>query len=307
MRAVIFLVLLWPIAARAEPNRIGGRVVDQAGRPVAGVPVFAADAASDTLVAMGLSDEAGRLELVVPRRRHNFGILSSKLGIIRYVPLPQGFELVVTPLPASAVSQRSDLGASWFGQPRASVLRGRIVDETGAPLPGVRVEVVRKTGHVTAAVVSNRDGAFGVFLPQGESLVRAAAPGLETVRTSRQGIWLVIMMGVSAGVQTVTIRDRTLTFRPDDSIDPGYSPPAVVRAYLAFAYGICPRTAPLKAHERAALRKYWYLDVLRSQPPNPATISSAACVPAFEYPLPPGQTRVEGFDTWRESITGAGE
>jgi hypothetical protein len=112
----------------------------------------------------------------------------------------------------------------------------------------------------------------------------------------------VIVMGIAADPQRVTVTDgRVLSFRPSDSIDPEYSPPAAVRSWLQYAYGICPPRFPLKAHDRRGLKKYWYLDVLRSEPPNPATISTVNCTTAASYELlRASTTTLLGFETWVE-------
>jgi hypothetical protein len=62
----------------------------------------------------------------------------------------------------------------------------------------------------------------------------------------------------------------------------------------------------VRGHETAALKKYWYLDVLRSEPPNPATVSSASCTSPSDYRLPPGQATVGGFELWQDALVGGG-
>jgi hypothetical protein len=294
--------------AHGVARPIEGWVVDAGGHPLGGLMVFAADAETDALVAMTTSSRDGHVELTLPRRRHNFGILSPRLGVVRLRPRGAGFELVVRSLPLDeGQGAAPDQREAWLNMPRAALVRGRALDEAGVGLAGVRLEVVRRSGIVSSAILSGAGGEFAIFLPGGESWVRASAPGLKVVSSSRQDGRLTIVLGVAVEIQNVTIGGgRVLTFRPADSIDPEYSPPAKVRSYLAFAYGICPSTGPLKAHEKRALKRYWYLEVLRSTPPSPATISTTTCTPASQYEIPPGQVNVGGFESWREGSLGAG-
>jgi hypothetical protein len=309
-RVLLLLSLLWPATARPQGSpalrEVVGQAIDLAGHPLPGLLLFAADAETDTLVAMRMTDRDGRVRLTLARRRHNFGILSATLGVVRLRSRgPDRFELLLGDLPGRE-TPGADPGAARFDSPRASIVRGRVVDESGAALPGVRLDVLRRTGSVASSILAGRGGEFALFLPGGESWVHPSAPGLRLVRTARNGANLILVMGISAELQSVTIGGRTLTFRPQESIDPEYTPPAAVRALLAFAYGICPATAPLKAHEKAALKKYWYLDVLRAAPPNPASVSTASCVSPSQYELPPGQVAVGGFELWREGALRGG-
>jgi hypothetical protein len=141
-------------------------------------------------------------------------------------------------------------------------------------------------------------------VPGGEFGLRATAPGLVALHGAQQGELVVLVMTVAAEVQTVTVTEgRTLSFRTSDSIDPEYAPPAPVRAWLQFAYGICPSSQPLRRHEKAALKKYWYLDVLRTEPPNPATISTISCTPpSAAERLAAGQAIVHGFEIWDDAV-----
>lgn len=292
--------------ASAPPKRIAaGRVVDATGQPRPNVIVFATDAGTDQVVAMASSDGDGRVALILPRRRHNFGILSATLGVRDLVSRGPGrFDLVVTALPAPPPIAASD-GVPVVAR-GATVVRGRVVDETGAPLLGVRLDAVRPTGGLATTGFSGAGGVFAVTLPGGDFRLRPTAPGLVLSRSTQQGERLVIIMTVDAEIQRLTITTgRVLQFRPSDSIDPEYTPPAVVKTWLRYAYGICP-SAPLTAAEKRTLRKYWYLDVLRSEPPNPATISTSTCTtPSAYQPTAVPQTgTVGGFDIWLEGVLG---
>ena len=114
-----------------------------------------------------------------------------------------------------------------------------------------------------------------------------------------------MVMTVATEVQQLTITPgRVLRFRPADSIDPEYTPPTAVKAWLQYAYGICP-SAPLTWYEKRALKKYWYLDVLRSEPPNPASVSTTSCTtPSAYQPTSVPQASVGGFDIWLDAVPG---
>jgi hypothetical protein len=297
------------LAADAAPAvkrlSITGTVVDPAGKPIADVMVFAADASTDAVAAVAASDAEGKVVLVLPQRRYNFGVLSPRFGVTQLVPRGPGrFQLVVASLPGNPIDGAAGEPAARIDAPRGLLLRGRVVDETGVGLEGVRLEASRESGAVIATVFSGNDGTFALAVPGGKFGLRATAPGLASVRSAHQGGRLVVVMGISAEAQPVTITEgRVFTIRPGDSIDPEYTPPAPVRALLRFAYGICPARTPMRAQDKRGLQKYWYLDVLRRTPPNPATISTVACTPASAYqPGSVPRTNIGGFDIWNDAV-----
>jgi hypothetical protein len=278
-------------------------VVDQAGTPLPGVMVFTADGAR--IVAMAQADERGAVELLGPRPRFNFGVLSPSLRLAGVTPRGGGrFDLVTAPLPPRMDGDGTEREIARLTAPRALVFHGKVVDETGVGLRGVRLEAVRATGALVSTVYSGEAGHFALVVPGGEFGLRASAPGLEAARSGLRDGQLVVVMGIAADVQTVTITPgRTLSFRPSDSIDPEYTPPAAVRAWLQFAYGICPAVGPLKAAERRNLKKYWYLDVLREDPPNPASVSGSSCTPPSAFDMRPrGQGVTSGFEIWEDAV-----
>ncbi len=295
-----------PPAPAVKRRTIAGTVMDMTGRPVDGLMVFAADARTDAVAAMAASDAAGKVQLVVPQGRYNFGVVSPAFGVTRLVPAGPGrFELVVARLPPSAVdgTDAAEPAAS-VESPRGFVLRGRVVDETGVGLDGIRLEAVRESGAPIATVWSGADGTFAVAVPGGRTRLRATAPGFRSARSAYQGGRLVVVMAIAAEAQQMTITEgRVFTVRPGDSIDPEYTPPAPVRALLRFAYGICTSASPLRARERRALKKYWYLDVLRREAPNPASVSSVTCTSPTAYQ--PGSfpsTALGSFDIWNDAV-----
>jgi hypothetical protein len=292
-------------APAVKRRSIAGMVVDPAGKPLRDVMVFAADASTEAVAAVALSNEEGKVDLVVPQGRYNFGVLSATFGVTQLVPRGSGrFELVVAPLPPNPVERAASEPAARVDAPRGFVLRGRVVDETGVGLEGVRLEAARDTGPVIATVYSSTDGTFAMAVPGGRTGVRATAPGFKAARSAYQGGRLVVVMAIDAEAQRVTITEgRVFSVRPGDSIDPEYTPPAPVRALLRFAYGICPSPTPLRARDKSNLKKYWYLDVLRREPPNPATISTVTCTAASAYqPASVPSTTIGSFDIWYDAV-----
>jgi hypothetical protein len=303
--ALAAVLVLAARAAVAAPDRlVSGVVVDLAGEPVREVMVFASDARTETVVGMTVSGAAGEVALSLPRRPHNFGVMSATIGVVRLTPRGPGrFELVTAPLPRPPATPATPDPGTTVEAPRAFVLRGRVVDEGGGGLEGVRIESVRPAGSVATAALTAVGGQFAVMVPGGRSTVRALAPGFKLARSAYKDGRLIVVLAIAAEPQRITITSgRVLSFRPADSLDPEYLPPAPVRAWLQYAYGICPHSGILKAHERREMKKYWYLDVLRREPPNPASISTVNCLPPSQYQqLPPGQTMSQGFEVWVEA------
>jgi hypothetical protein len=316
MMGVLLAMLLVAVpdaGAGSSTRTVQGRVVDAAGGALQGVVVFAADSASDAIATVATSDRDGQVQLAIPDRRHDFGVLSARFGVSQLTSTgPGSFTLVLRPLPADPrpVGPSKDAGAGAAvpaTRPpeqghvaivggRASVIRGRVVDETGQGLAGIRVEGIRPTGTAAAVAISGPNGVFALAVPGGETRLDAYAPGLKLVRSSvptaaaGRGAGrarVVLVMGVAADIQNIVVTaGRVLRVRPQDSIDPEYSPPAPVKAWLLYAYGICAQTKPMTRAQKQALKKYWYLDVLRRDPPNPASIAGGNCSPPSLYDQP---------------------
>jgi hypothetical protein len=287
------------------PHRLfDGQVVDQAGRPAVGLLVFAADRRTDAIEAMAVTDPQGKLRLSLLPGPHNFGVFSAKLApLLVSSPGPAAFQLVVGPLraPAEVAGGATTPVTLEAGGPR--VIRGRVVDELGVGLRGVFIQALPASGALETATISDARGTFALPVPGGRCALAAQAPGLKLMSSQLDRGRLILVMTIAAEAQGLVVSDgHLLRFDLRDSIDPEYSPPAPVRAWLLQAYGICPNTSPLTIRQRQALRKYWYLDLLRQPPPSPATISTADCTPAHLHEvLPPETARVQGFVTWVES------
>src|SRR5262249_35023270 len=91
-----------------------------------------------------------------------------------------GFALVATAavlIPAAAAAQ---------------TLRGLVVDQTGLPLPGVRIDVERN-GEVIQSVTTDSDGSFELSAAGEHDVVVAVLPGFETTRVSPAQIGRIVM------------------------------------------------------------------------------------------------------------------
>lgn len=125
-----------PVPLVLEPaTTVAGRVVDAEGRAVA-----------DAVVALYV-ELPGSMEVVAARRTDTSGgfridgvprtLLGGTTGSTAAIEvMAQGFGESWTPIPAEA----SDLGALEIPIARARVIRGRVVDADGAPIPGVSLE-----------------------------------------------------------------------------------------------------------------------------------------------------------------------
>lgn len=287
-----------PAGPASSHRTVAGLVTDLAGAPLRAVVIFAADAATDKVVVVTVSDDGGQVSFVLPARRHNFGVISTRLGVQRLVPRGRdGFVLLLRPLAAvGPAAPSSSPGLDLVvAAVRAQVVRGQVSDQTGVGLDGVRIDAVRESGALAATAISEAGGRFTLAVPGGSFRLRPWAPGMQPTEITREAGRVVVIMAITAALQQVEVTTgHVLRFRAQDSIDPEYFPPAPVRAWLLFAYGICANSGPLRAADKRELKKYWYLDVLRQTPPNPATISTTSCTPATLYDLPP-RSLTDGF------------
>jgi hypothetical protein len=274
---------------RSRAVDVTGYLRDPAGAPIANVFVFAAEDGTDRMAAFAVSDAGGRIVLKLPRRRHNFGLSSARYGVasITYGG-PATFVMEVKPLPAAPPSDGAQrtLPLALAG---ARVIRGRVTDQTSTPLVAVRVEAVRADLTTAAVAFTDPRGQFALGLVGGRFQLRTVAPGLRVAKAARRDDRFEIVMEVDAQTEQVSVVEgHVLRFRLDRSLDPEIFPPAPVRAWLCFSYGIKVRSRAPTDVERKGIKKYWYLDVLRNPPPNPAKIAqwdAGSCSPDVDAVL----------------------
>jgi hypothetical protein len=277
-----------PSSETSEPAsalvEVSGLLRDAAGAPIANVFVFGAEDGSDRMSAFAVSGADGRVVLRLPRKRHNFGVSSSRYGVANLAYQgPLSFVMELRPLPPGAPEGGGPLRALPLVLGGAKVIRGRVTDQTGKALVGVRVEALRGDRSTAAAAVTDAQGRFAIGLVGGRFHLRSMAPGLKVAKASRRDDHVEIVMEVDAQAEQVSVQEgHVLRFRLDRSLDPEIFPPAPVRAWLCWSYGIRVRSRTPTNAERKSIKKYWYLDVLRNPPPNPAKVTHwgpQACSP----------------------------
>jgi hypothetical protein len=212
-------VWLFMVAALA-PVRVAGQVVDGAGHGVGGVTIFAVDARSEELPAWATSDATGGFVLALPARRHRFGVASAEWSVVR-VEKGRPLRIVVQRQAPPAATARGELVVG--GGPLALVT-GRVIDETGAGLPGVGLTLVGPRGGAVAAITTGAGGVFTTAAGPGRHQLLVSAPGLALRSVEQVGQGWQITLAVAAGANTVRIQ-----------VDPLETPPdAHERARLAF-------------------------------------------------------------------------
>ncbi|WP_257457293.1 carboxypeptidase regulatory-like domain-containing protein [Archangium lipolyticum] len=210
----------------AEGLTLTGRVLDSAGRPVAGAEVFLAASAQKTLTSVRC-DECGQALLACEARESGLhalaffeqarGFLQPKAtartdaqGRFRFEHLAgvsfsvwaraEGF--------GAAMRERAAPGepVDLYLPPLRSIV-GQVVDDAGRPLPGARVHAVSRKVPLQSEAVAGPGGSFTLSgLGEGPFYVLATAPGFLPAVESQ----------VEAGPQPVRLRlepSRTLEVR----------------------------------------------------------------------------------------------
>jgi hypothetical protein len=305
--------------ASSRQTTIEGSVAAGDGRLVPGVWVLALPAEGGAVSAAAPTDARGRFRLVVPGRRHHLGMVSPGWQLARMSRTPTGLlQLQVRPVFASreelqTALARSAGGAAWqaIGLPPSgafALVRGRVFDAAGSPLPGVRVIVTDARGRATGATFSNQAGEYTILVPAGEIQVQVVAGGFKVRDSTPTTTGPDFVLEIDAAMETIAVSTgHVLRFRISDSSWPEYVPPPAVAAWLRFAYGIdldadCPKRAlpvddrpgtrisptavggtagrgpsPFSCPRSVAVRgkqKWWWLRLLESPPPNPARLAS---------------------------------
>src|SRR5471030_1643240 len=84
-----------------------------------------------------------------------------------------------------------------FAQPARAV----VVDQTGLPLPGVRIEVYRGD-DIVQSLTTEGDGGFTLAPGRADDIVSAVLEGFETARVPRSAVDKIVLK--LAGAQEVT-------------------------------------------------------------------------------------------------------
>jgi hypothetical protein len=177
----------------ARAVQITGKVVDEGGQPLAGVLV---SAAAESASVQDFAVVSGKLPLAAEASNLPAQALAAK-GQLRSAPTDAKGRFTIADLPpgrftvsasvdtrlqvvrgpvALTAGKAADLGALTL--PLGLPLRGRLVDETGAPIKGVRIDVRRTDspagGEFTA--IAGDDGRFVAYVPEGHFTLVAVAP-----------------------------------------------------------------------------------------------------------------------------------
>jgi hypothetical protein len=303
-----------------------GTVQFQDGTPLAGAIVFALEVSTRQLLATGQSDRQGMVSLAVEKGRSVLvGVTMRSFEIASFHRLSNDrFRLVVHGPQsdylsgkafAAALVADAELETVALAPPSAGlqipvgVLHGSVHDDTGAPLPGVRVGAfAEESSQPLGTIKTDRQGRYAFVLPVGQYRVVPLAPGMRPSRFRRIRPGQVeITMSVDASPEQIRIQVGAdmLSFRLSDSPWPEYFPPAKVQAYLRSRYcldvnrmmnsvtmqpvNVGPPPVPLRRDgdqetfgprpipmplsvsvRRLKLPKYWWLKKLYTAPPNPA-------------------------------------
>jgi hypothetical protein len=266
--------------ARPRPGEILGRVLDGLGRPLASVTVYAVAEGQVRSAGVTNSDGEFRME-VTDGQPLTFGALSSE-GALRILGVAEGptrvVILTVGPdvetrtvareaesamggAPVQAVASKASPDAPVLAS--VGVLQGAVFDQTGAPLPGVRVTAIDQRGGIAVAVtITGADGRFALFVPTGAYVVVASSPGLEVATKHVDAAGKVrFVLAVKTAPETIVVSGRSvLSFKMSDSIWPEYVPPPEAAAWLRFAYGI--------------EGEFYRCDTVVARPPNPNLLST---------------------------------
>ncbi|HEX8825947.1 MAG TPA: carboxypeptidase-like regulatory domain-containing protein, partial [Archangium sp.] len=210
----------------AQGLTLTGRVLDSAGKPVAGAEVFLAASAQKTLTSVRC-DECGQALLACPARESSLhalaffeqarGFLQPKATVHTDAQGRFRFEHLVG-VSFSVWARATGFGAAMRERaapgepvdlylPPLRSIGGQVVDEAGQPVAGARVHAVSRKVPLPYEAVTGKDGAFTLSgLGEGPFYVLASADGfLPSVESQ-----------VEAGPRSVRLRlepSRTLEVR----------------------------------------------------------------------------------------------
>jgi hypothetical protein len=170
-------------------------VTDEEGRALPGETVVAVDAGRQVILSLAVCDEAGRTEMILPEQSTAFTVMSPRYRVARLIARgPRERTLVLRALPAPSGTGPSKAPVVRTQPP--ILIRGRVVDEGGRGLAGVRVDGVRATewkkteagmrakGVVISSVLSDFGGSFTLPIPSGDIQIQPRAAGLVLVRST---------------------------------------------------------------------------------------------------------------------------
>lgn len=133
---------------------IYGRVADETSQPVAGAYITGLDLALYTYATLGTTDADGNYTLGVTEGDWFVEPRADRLGTLGYL----GRTAVVTATAATATAQ--DINVRRV----TAVVSGRLLDDSGAPVPALTLVATETTFNLRKQVVSGPDGTFDLGL-----------------------------------------------------------------------------------------------------------------------------------------------
>lgn len=257
------LLALLLALAMADPDElveVSGSVLDNAGHAVPRVGVYAVDPRGSHVDAYTRSDQDGLFRLRVPRRTHDFAVMSPGWMLARFQRVDDRHVRITVraafPQEPAEIAKQAKGWLPVLAQPRGSapnahgvvtygpsvgLIEGHVADETGMRLPGVRILSVAGEGNGLFNVTeTDAQGRFSLVTAAGHNRLVVWSPGLKLgkARHAPDGR-LEITMAIDAGTETIrTYQGHVLTFSMEDSIWPEILPPPPVRGFLRLNYGI---------------------------------------------------------------------
>jgi Carboxypeptidase regulatory-like domain len=159
--------------AVADPGTISGRVVDSQQRPIAGAHVCAVCASCDP---SALSAQ----HCVRSAEDGSFIVSELRTMAYRLMASAQGFSAAFAqrgqPLLVDATVART--GVEIVLDQAGVELSGQVLDATGGPIPGAKVQLVRwQQPPLVAQTEADEDGRFSTRMPAGNVSLNASADG----------------------------------------------------------------------------------------------------------------------------------
>jgi hypothetical protein len=175
MRRLLFILLLVAVRLGAQPGTAAGVVVDQTGKPLAGVHVrlIAGDSDSGEDVVYGaITDKAGQ-----------FSVEGLKSGLYFVMAERTGFMQQLQRLSALALKPGQHLTDYKITMAARALIVGRVLDEYGDPVQGVNVQAQQVAPNQVQGFVSGRmqvttddRGEFRLIAGPGKYYLKAIEP-----------------------------------------------------------------------------------------------------------------------------------
>jgi hypothetical protein len=191
--------------------RIRIRVADKDGAPIAGASAFALDADASRISSEAKTDNAGRADLVIPRRLHRFGAVVDGMILLRLERLGTREVLLVmgpAPRPDDDISAGESLRVKPSGTATRSAVRISVLDPGSRALPGVRITVLDPmTRRVVASGFTDGNGQAEAVLTPNRYWVVFGVEGLRVAgKTERAPNDYVYRLEIATAMEDVAVK-----------------------------------------------------------------------------------------------------